>query len=83
MFFDFGVIRQNADSAEAPAFAFAVEDAAVARAVGAVARAVGDGLDAVATAAPCTESRTTGIAANRIAMTGPGGVFRGSREILT
>jgi hypothetical protein len=67
------------------AFPFAVGDPAFAFAVGAVAvaRAVGDGLDSVATDAPCTESKTTGIAANRMAIAGPDGVFCGSREILT
>jgi hypothetical protein len=65
------------------AFALGVGDAAVARAAGAVALPVGDELDSVATDAPCTESRTTGIAANRMAIAGSGGVFRGSREILT
>src|SRR3984957_13925872 len=67
----------------APAFVFGVADGAVARAVGAVARAAGDGLDTVAAVAPCTESRTTGIAPSRMAKVGPSEVFRGSREILT
>jgi hypothetical protein len=67
------------------AFAFAVGDAAVIRGAGDVAAALaaGDGLDTVATDTPCTESRATGIAANRMARTGPCGVFRGYREILT